>query len=184
MELHYRTKASRRHRSSYSASGLNDERPRGRGAIAAAQAAQKHLGAPLDDAKMIAAAQAARRPELDRGGAPDGKAPKLAHGFVWAPLFYRRKLAGKFSWTSLQLSTRNGAERASPLRQALDEADQVGVADALGGFDLGHLTREGAPAHAFGLADAGPMPPSDPSLRRSLKARLIARSLGLTRWER
>ena len=46
-------------------------------------------------------------------------------------------------------------ERASPLRQALDEADQVGVADALGGFDLGHLTREGAPAHAFGLADAG-----------------------------
>src|SRR4051812_44534075 len=45
-------------------------------------------------------------------------------------------------------------ERASSLRQALDEADQVGVADALDGFDLGHLTPEGAPAHALGLADA------------------------------
>jgi hypothetical protein len=93
--------------------------------------------------------------------APDGKAPKLAHGFAWAPLFYRRKLAGKIRLDlSPALDAESGCEalavreRASSLRQALDEADQVGVADALDGFDLGHLTPEGAPAHALGLADA------------------------------
>ena len=36
----------------------------------------------------------------------------------------------------------------------------------------------------LGLRMRAPMPPSDPSLRRSLKARLIARSLGLSRCER
>ena len=85
--------------------------------------------------------------------------PKLSSG----PLFFiDESLPGKIRLDlSPALDAESGCEalavreRASSLRQALDEADQVGVADALGGFDLGHLTREGAPAHAFGLADAG-----------------------------